>query len=91
MRLAPSISPSERIADLLDRGSSLVFACSPCGREDLYDSAALRSRLAGREWLTLGALAPRVRCESCGSRDGEVRAHDIPVVRAAAAGRRRSG
>ena len=72
MGLEPSLPPSERIVGLIQAGVRLVIACARCGHEDVLDSAALRSRFSGREWLTLGALSPRLRCEACGSRDGEV-------------------
>lgn len=72
MRLEPSLSPSARIWGVIEDGAGLVISCAPCGHQEDLAPQAIKTRFSGREWLTLGALAPRLRCERCGSRDGEL-------------------
>lgn len=72
MRLEPSLSPSARILSLIEDEAGLLIACTPCSHQQDLAPQALQTRFSGREWLTLGALAPRLRCEICGSRDGEL-------------------
>lgn len=72
MRLAPDLVSSTTIAWCIENHVGVTVACGRCGHAEQWDPPALQQRFAGREWLWMEAVASRLRCEACGSREGAV-------------------